>query len=89
MLEIELGHTHGSCVDFDGKSILAIGPPGQGNHHWLWPLSGLAAHWFQMIRWFCLKAKMVYMYRPMPQLQEKLKRAVSEYCGVRTWIHPV
>lgn len=28
--EIELGHIHGSCVDFDGKCILAIGPSGAG-----------------------------------------------------------
>ncbi len=28
--EIKLGAVHGSCVDFDGKSILAIGPPGSG-----------------------------------------------------------
>jgi len=28
--EIELGHVHGSCVDFNGKSILAIGPSGSG-----------------------------------------------------------
>lgn len=30
ILEIELGHVHGSCVDFGGKSILAIGPSGCG-----------------------------------------------------------
>jgi HPr kinase/phosphorylase len=28
--EIKLGAVHGSCVDFDGKSILAIGPSGSG-----------------------------------------------------------
>jgi HPr kinase/phosphorylase len=28
--EIKLGTVHGSCVDFDGKSILAIGPSGSG-----------------------------------------------------------
>jgi HPr kinase/phosphorylase len=29
-LDIQLGTVHGSCVDFDGKSILALGPPGSG-----------------------------------------------------------
>lgn len=28
--EIKLGAVHGSCVDFDGNSILAIGPSGSG-----------------------------------------------------------
>lgn len=28
--ELDLGLNHGSCVDFDGKSILAIGPSGMG-----------------------------------------------------------
>ena len=28
--EIKLGAVHGSCVDFDGKSILAFGPSGSG-----------------------------------------------------------
>jgi HPr kinase/phosphorylase len=41
MLEIELGHTHGSCVDFDGKSILAIGPSGSGKSSLALALIGL------------------------------------------------
>ncbi|KAB7614819.1 serine kinase [Amylibacter sp. SFDW26] len=28
--KLDLGLVHGSCVDFDGKSILAIGPSGVG-----------------------------------------------------------
>lgn len=28
--EIKLGAVHGSCVDFDGKCVLAIGPSGSG-----------------------------------------------------------
>jgi len=28
--QLDLGYVHGSCVDFDGKSILAIGPSGAG-----------------------------------------------------------
>lgn len=27
---LELGYVHGSCVDFDGKGILATGPSGSG-----------------------------------------------------------
>ena len=30
ILSISQGWVHGSCVDFDGKSILAIGPSGSG-----------------------------------------------------------
>ena len=30
ILTIDPGRVHGTCVDFDGKSVLAIGPSGSG-----------------------------------------------------------
>jgi HPr kinase/phosphorylase len=39
--EIELGHIHGSCVDFEGKCILAIGPSGSGKSSLALSLIGL------------------------------------------------
>jgi HPr kinase/phosphorylase len=41
IFEIELGLVHGSCIDFEGRGILAIGPSGSGKSSLVLSLIGL------------------------------------------------